>query len=49
MPASADTNPLLKSWTAPFAVPPFAEIVPEHFRPAFDAALGEMAKRLSEG
>lgn len=29
-------NPLLKDWTLPFGLPPFAEIRPEHFRPAFD-------------
>jgi peptidyl-dipeptidase Dcp len=34
-------NPLLQKWTAPFEAPPFAEIKPEHFRPAFDAALKE--------
>ena len=34
-------NPLLQKWTAPFEAPPFAEIKPEHFRPAFNAALKE--------
>jgi peptidyl-dipeptidase Dcp len=34
-------NPLLAEWTAPFGTPPFADIRPEHFRPAFDAALAE--------
>ncbi len=34
-------NPLLESWTGPFGAPPFARIGPEHFRPAFDAALAE--------
>jgi peptidyl-dipeptidase Dcp len=33
------SNPLLKSWNAPFGLPPFKEIQSEHFRPAFDAAL----------
>lgn len=33
------TNPLLSEWTAPYEMPPFAEIKPEHFLPAFDAAL----------
>jgi peptidyl-dipeptidase Dcp len=33
------TNPLLAPWTAPFGLPPFAEIKPEHFEPAFDAAM----------
>src|SRR5690606_10963695 len=34
-------NPLLESWTTPFEAPPFSEITPEHFRPAFDAAIAE--------
>ncbi|GLS17193.1 dipeptidyl carboxypeptidase II [Labrys miyagiensis] len=36
---SADSNPLLAPWSAPFGAPPFAEIRTEHYRPAFDAAL----------
>jgi peptidyl-dipeptidase Dcp len=28
-------NPLLKDWASPFGVPPFREIEPEHFSPAF--------------
>ena len=34
-----DTNPLLQPWTAPYGLPPFAAIRPEHFVPAFDQAL----------
>ncbi len=34
-------NPLLESWAGPFGLPDFARIRPEHFRPAFDAALAE--------
>jgi len=34
-------NPLLEAWTGPFGVPPFADIKPEHFRPAFDQAFAE--------
>jgi peptidyl-dipeptidase Dcp len=34
-------NPLLAPWTAPFGTPPFAVIKPEHFRPAYEAALAE--------
>jgi peptidyl-dipeptidase Dcp len=33
-------NPLLGEWETPFKAPPFDAIAPEHFRPAFDAALG---------
>ncbi|MGF1622821.1 MAG: M3 family metallopeptidase [Rhodomicrobiaceae bacterium] len=32
-------NPLLNEWTAPYGMPPFAEIRAEHFLPAFDVAL----------
>jgi peptidyl-dipeptidase Dcp len=32
-------NPLLETWTTPFGVPPFDRIRPEHFPPAFEAAL----------
>ena len=32
-------NPFGVAWTTPHGVPPFAEIAPEHFRPAFEAAL----------
>ena len=34
-------NPLLESWTGPFGAPPFERLRPEHFRPAFDAALAQ--------
>ena len=37
----ATSNPLLQSWDTPYGLPPFAEIRPEHFRPAFDVALAE--------
>jgi peptidyl-dipeptidase Dcp len=36
---SGRQNPLLADWTGAFALPPFAAIKPEHFRPAFDHAL----------
>jgi peptidyl-dipeptidase Dcp len=32
-------NPLLTDWTGAFGLPPFGALTPEHFRPAFDAAL----------
>lgn len=35
------TNPLLQPWTAPFGLPPFTEIEPAHFAPAFEQALAE--------
>ncbi|WP_428696752.1 M3 family metallopeptidase [Stappia sp.] len=35
----ADRNPLLAEWSAPFGLPPFAEIEAWHYEPAFDEAL----------
>lgn len=35
----ATSNPLLKPWDTPHGLPPFADVRPEHFKPAFDAAL----------
>ena len=32
-------NPLLEEWRGPFAAPPLDRAKPEHFRPAYDAAL----------
>jgi len=32
-------NPLLATWTTPYGIPPFDRIRPEHYRPAFDAAI----------
>lgn len=34
-------NPLLETWTTPFGIPPFDLIRPEHFQPAFEAAITE--------
>ena len=36
--AVPNTNPLLTAWQTPFETPPFADIRPEHFLPAFDKA-----------
>jgi peptidyl-dipeptidase Dcp len=44
-PVPAD-NPLLKAWTTPFGVPPFAEIKPEHFGPAIKAGIAEQRKEI---
>ena len=32
-------NALLTDWTSPHGLPPFADVTPDQFRPAFDAAL----------
>ena len=38
---SPSANPVLAEWRARFGLPAFAEVKPEHFRPAFDAAMAE--------
>lgn len=45
-PAVSSANPLLGAWKAPFETPPFAEIRPEHFLPAFDKAFAEHAAEI---
>src|SRR5213592_789784 len=37
----ATSNPLLQPWNTPYGLPPFADIAPAHFKPAFDQALKE--------
>jgi len=39
--AHSATNPLLAAWQTPFETPPFADIRPEHFLPAFEKAFTE--------
>lgn len=34
-------NPLLKEWNTPYQTPPFGEIKPEHYLPAFEYAIQE--------
>src|SRR5215472_3856463 len=34
-------NPFFTEWTAPYGLPPFATIRPEHFPPAFDRGMAE--------
>ncbi|MCA1527103.1 M3 family metallopeptidase [Bradyrhizobium yuanmingense] len=43
----AETNPLLKAWVTPFATPPFDEIKPEHFLPAFEQAFADHAAEIA--
>src|SRR5450631_1366484 len=40
-PPQAAANPLLKAWQTPLETPPFAEIAPEHFLPAFEQAFAD--------
>ena len=40
-------NPLLKAWQTPFETPPFAEIAPEHFLPAFEQAFADHSAEIA--
>jgi peptidyl-dipeptidase Dcp len=44
----SDNNPLLAPWTAPHGLPPFEMIRPEHFAPAFAAAMRLELQELQE-
>jgi peptidyl-dipeptidase Dcp len=44
--APSAANPLLRPWGTPNGVPPFANIRPEHFQPAFEIALAEHRREL---
>ena len=35
------SNPLMQAWPGVHGLPPFADIQPAHFPPAFEAALAE--------
>ena len=39
--AVAAGNPLRQPWNTPYGLPPFADVRPEHFEPAFHAAMAE--------
>ena len=39
-------NPLLQDWAAPFGLPPFDALRPEHFEPAFQAAMARQREEL---
>jgi peptidyl-dipeptidase Dcp len=45
--SQAQSNPLLKPWQTPLETPPFAEIVPEHFLPAFEQAFADHAAEVA--
>jgi peptidyl-dipeptidase Dcp len=45
--SQAQTNPLLKPWQAPFETPPFAEIKPEYFLPAFEQAFADHSAEIA--
>ena len=43
----APINPLLAPWDAPFGLPPFALVKPEHFKPAFERGMREHRDELA--
>src|SRR6516165_11937660 len=43
----AETNPLLTAWQTPHQTPPFSEISPEHFMPAFERAFIDHAAEVA--
>jgi peptidyl-dipeptidase Dcp len=45
--SQARANPLLKAWRTPFETPPFPEIAPEHFLPAFEQAFADHAAEIA--
>jgi peptidyl-dipeptidase Dcp len=45
--AAAPINPLLIPWQTPFETPPFSEIAPEHFIPAFEQAFADHAGEIT--
>lgn len=40
------SNPLIQEWNTPFGVPPFEQIKPEHYEPAFKFALEKHKKQI---
>src|ERR1700751_3599559 len=45
--AAPEVNPLLAAWQTPHQTPPFAEIKPEHFMPAFEQAFADHAAEVA--
>src|SRR5580698_7611573 len=43
---SASANSLLRPWQTPFETPPFAEIAPDQFLPAFEQAFADHAAEI---
>ena len=43
----AGANPLLQPWQTPFETPPFTELEPEHFLPAFEQAFADHAAEMT--
>jgi peptidyl-dipeptidase Dcp len=45
--AQPPANPLVMAWQTPCETPPFAEIAPEHFLPAFEQAFADHAAEIA--
>ena len=45
-PPAPDANPFFAEWTTPFGVPPFQDIKPGHFPPAFERAIAEQRREI---
>src|SRR6202140_511212 len=45
--SQAQENPLLKPWQTPLETPPFSEIAPEHFLPAFERAFADHSAEIN--
>jgi peptidyl-dipeptidase Dcp len=45
--APPQANPLLAAWQTPFETPPFADIAPEHFIPAFEQAFADHSAEIA--
>ena len=46
-PSTVQENPLLRPWQTPFETPPFDEIRPEHFLPAFEQAFADHSAEIA--
>jgi peptidyl-dipeptidase Dcp len=44
---SSENNPLLQDWQTPYGLPPFDQILPEHFPPAFATAIIQHIEELN--
>src|SRR5204862_2287912 len=47
IPSEAQANPLLEPWLTPFETPPFAEVLPEHFLPAFEQVFADHSAEIA--
>src|SRR5260221_14343615 len=46
-PSKDQVTPLLKPWQTPFETPPFSELKPEHFLPAFERAFADHSAEIT--